>query len=432
MFCPHKSPYFWLVTQDHKLQVRTVCSRCFKCHLGKPFPFYVACKTVIKVTKKNCLVYVVMAWGLSFPSLCSVFLIPTLYSLTLTTNLYAYFSKAFDLVCHNILLTKLYKYGVHGDLLNWCRDYLTERQQRVVVKGEASDWLTVTSGVPQGSLLGPLFFIVYINNLPGVISKDSSIALYADDSKMYRVISTQEDLSTFQSDIDKISAWCKMNKMRINTKKCKIMRITRKKSPLVGEYTIEGQPLESVDVYKDLGLFTTSSLSWNQHVDKITAKANRVLGLVNRTCRDLKDIDTMNTLYCSLVRPLLEYSCETWNPHTKRNIDKLEAVQQRATRWITRSDDDYDMRLSKLKLLSLSNRRFTRDVTFFFNVINGHYDIDISNKLTFCKDRNTGYNLRKNDTQDLVPNFSRTDGFKYSFFNRVVDEWNGLPNHIRE
>ena len=82
--------------------------------------------------------------------------------------------------------------------------------------------------------------------------------------------------------------------------------------------------------------------------------------------------------------------------------------------------------------MSLSNRRFTRDVTFFLNVINGHYDIDISNKLIFCKDRNTGYNLRKNDTQDLVPNFSRTDGFKYSFFNRVVDEWNGLPNHVRE
>ena len=98
----------------------------------------------------------------------------------------------------------------------------------------------------------------------------------------------------------------------------------------------------------------------------------------------------MNTLYCSLVRPLLEYSCETWNPHTKRNIDKLEAVQRRATRWITRSDDDYGTRLSKLKLLSLSNRRFTRDVTFFFNVINGHYDI--SNKLIFCKDRNTGCN----------------------------------------
>ena len=138
--------------------------------------------------------------------------------------------------------------------------------------------------------------------------------------------------------------------------------------------------------------------------------------MVKRTCRDLQDIDTMNTLYCSLVRPLLEYSCKTWNPHTKRNIDRLEAVQRRASRWITRSDDDYDTRLSKLKLLSLSNRSFTRDAKFFFNVINAHYDIDISNKLIYCKDRNTGYNLRKNDKQDLVPNVNRTDGFKYSFF----------------
>ena len=164
---------------------------------------------------------------------------------------------------------------------------------------------------------------------------------------MYRVINTQEDLSNFQSDIDKISEWCKMNKMIMNTKKCKIMHITRKKSHLVGEYFIEGQPLESANVHKDLGLFTASDLSWNQHIDKITAKANRVLGLVKRTCGDLKDIDTKKTLYCGLVRPLLEYSCETWNPHTKRNIDKLEAVQRRATRWITLSDDDYDLRLSK-------------------------------------------------------------------------------------
>ena len=102
------------------------------------------------------------------------------------------FSKAFDLVCHDILFAKLYKYGVHVDLPNWCRHYLTERQQRVVVKGEASDWLTATSGVPQGSLLALLFFIKCINDLPGVISKDSSIALYADGSKMYGVINTQE------------------------------------------------------------------------------------------------------------------------------------------------------------------------------------------------------------------------------------------------
>ena len=243
-----------------------------------------------------------------------------------------------------------------------------------------------------------------------MISKESSIALYADNSKMYRVINTQEDL--YSCDIDKTLDRCKMNKMTINTKKCKIMRITRKKSPLGGEYNIEGQPSECVNVYKDLGLFTASDLSWNQHVDRITAKANRVLGLVKRTCRDLNDVYTTRTVYCSRVRPLLEYSFETWNPYTKRNIDKLEAVQRRATRWITRSHDDYETRLSKLKLLSLSDTRFIRDVIFMFNVINGHYETDISNNLTFCKDRSTGYNLRKNDTKDIVPDFSRTSSFK--------------------
>ena len=112
-----------------------------------------------------------------------------------------------------------------------------------------------------------------------------------------RLINTQEDLTTFQSDTDKISEWCSMNKMT--------MRITREESPLIGEYNMEGQPLESISVYKDLGLFTTCDLSWSQHVDKIT-KANRVLGLFKRTCRDLNDIDTMKTLYYyTHVRPLL-------------------------------------------------------------------------------------------------------------------------------
>ena len=117
--------------------------------------------------------------------------------------------------------------------MDWCRDYLTNSRRRVYVKGEVSDWLTVTSGMPQGSPLGPLFFIIYINDLPGVISGDSSIALYADDSKLYRAINSPEDIASLQDDLDKISDWCKESKMKVNVKKCKIMRITGKKSTLV-------------------------------------------------------------------------------------------------------------------------------------------------------------------------------------------------------
>ena len=210
------------------------------------------------------------------------------------------------------------------------------------------------------------------------------------------------------------------------------MRITRKKNPLISDYKINGQVLDSVNLYKDLGLFTNGNLSWNQHIDSITARANKVLGLLKRTCRDFKDIVTLKTLYCSLVRPLLEYACEVWNPFTKRNIDKIEAVQRRATRWISKSNDDYEARLLNLSLQTLSKRRFTRDMVFLFNLIKGHYNIDISNKLFFCKNRKVKYNLRKNDSQDLVPNHSRTNGFKYSFFNRIINEWNSIPNDIRE
>ena len=136
--------------------------------------------------------------------------------------------------------------------------------------------------------------------------------------------------------------------MMVKVKKCKIMRITRKNSPLVRDYHINIQSLDSVHIYKDLGLLTSSNLSWNSHIDSITARANKVLGLVKRTCKDFKDITTLRTLYCSIVRPLLEYSCETWNPHTRRNINRLEAIQGSTTKFILKSNEDYNTRLSLL------------------------------------------------------------------------------------
>ena len=141
----------------------------------------------------------------------------------------------------------------------------------------------------------------------------------------------------------------------------------------------------------------------------ITAKANKVLGLVKRTCRDFKDITTLRTLYCSLVRPLLEYSCKTWNPHTQRNINRIQAIQRRATKFILKSNEDYNIRLKQLNLQSIYNRRYIRNVVFLFNLMKGLYNIDISDRLLFCKERNVDYNLRKNDSLDLVSMYSRTN-----------------------
>ena len=126
-----------------------------------------------------------------------------------------------------------------------------------------------------------------------------------------------------------------------------------------------------------VGLLTNHKLSWNSHIDRISSKANKVLGLIKRSCRDLRDVSTLRTLYCTLVRSQLEYGSVVWSPFTARNITKLESVQRRATKFILKTDDDYDVRISKLNLLSLEHRRFLFDVLFFYKALNGYIDIDM-------------------------------------------------------
>ena len=129
---------------------------------------------------------------------------------------------------------------------------------------------------------------------------------------------------------------------------------------------------------------------------------------------------------------MLEYSCETWNPHTQRNINRIESIQRRATKFILKSNEDYDFRLKQLDLQSLYDRRFIRDVTFLFNLMKGHYNIDSSDKLLFYRERNVDYNLRKNYSLDLANMYSRTNSFKYSYFIRIINEWNSPPDDVKE
>ena len=186
---------------------------------------------------------------------------------------------------------------------------------------------------------------------------------------MFRVIDCDEDLIYFQEDLDKLHHWSQHNQMDFNTKKCKIMRITRKQAPFTNSVHMNDTILEEVKEFKDLGILTNSSLSWNSHTDMITAKANKMLGLRKRTCKDLKDTATLKTFYCSLVRSNLEYCSVVWSPFTNRNIDKLEKIQCRATKFILKCNEPY-VCLSKLKLLTLEQKRFLSDVTFLFKALN--------------------------------------------------------------
>ena len=155
-----------------------------------------------------------------------------------------------------------------------------------------------------------------------------------------------------------------------------------------------------------------------------------MLGLIKRTCKSLNDPKILHTLYCSLVRSNLEYCLVVWSPYTKRNTDKLERVQRRATKLILKSDDPYDIRLKKLNFMSLEKRRSLADVTFLYKVVNGNIDIDISKIIDFHSEADR-FSLRAKDSLTLKKKYARTNVLKYSFLHRITDQWNQLPLDIR-
>jgi hypothetical protein len=183
-------------------------------------------------------------------------------------------SKAFDKVSHHLLLSKLQSYGISGSLLKWFKSYLCDRQQRVVLDGVYSDWLPVLSGVPQGSILGPLLFLVYVNDMPNYVQGDSKLALFADDSKLYKVIKSEPCKESFQDDIDRIHRWSIDSKMSFNASKCKVLNMSKKRSKTTDyQCHLGNQVLHNAAHTKDLGVTVSSDLTWNKHIDDMCAKA---------------------------------------------------------------------------------------------------------------------------------------------------------------
>ena len=190
--------------------------------------------------------------------------------------IYLDFAKVFGTVDQNVLLPKLKAYRVSGQLLTWFTNYLSGQLQRDVIDGTTSQWAPVTSGVPQGSLLGPLLFIIFINDLPDAAIGDVFTSLYADDTKIYRNINTIDDCMSMLKTLTNMHTWTRHNNIRFNASKCKALTITRKKSPLDFIYKLDNLELERVSTEKDVGVNITNSLTWNTHIHAITAKANKL------------------------------------------------------------------------------------------------------------------------------------------------------------
>ena len=169
-------------------------------------------------------------------------------------------------------------------------------------------------GVPQGSILGPLLFTLFINGLPDEAADGVKTALYADDTKLYRNVSSSEHCDLIQVTLSNIHYWSQRNNIRFNTSKCKALTVTRKKTAIVFDYTLDGSTLTRVSEEKDLGVIITSTLSWDSHIHTITAKANKLLGLLKRTCTLLRDVSVRRSLYLSLVKSQLCYATQVWSP----------------------------------------------------------------------------------------------------------------------
>ena len=275
---------------------------------------------------------------------------------------YLDFRKAFDLVSHEHLIYKLTKYGIKGKILNWIKDYLSNRKQRVVIRGTPSSWRDVTSGVPQGSVLGPILFLIFINDLPTELL--SKLSLFADDSKLFsRIIVNGKNSSNggtegggrLQGDLDRVVEWAKKWKMEFNVDKCKIMHLGYNNPR--GEYSMGDRKLEVTEGERDLGVLIDRELEFGKHIKAIVGKANSILGLIRVSFACMNKTMFLN-LYPALVRPLLEYCVQVWSPYKKKHIKLLEGVQRRATKLVPQiSEMTYEDRLKALGLTKLVDRR---------------------------------------------------------------------------
>lgn len=341
--------------------------------------------------------------------------------------IYTDFSKAFDKVNHNVLMSKLEYYGMSGSLLDWLNDYLTERKQTVRVKNIISNEILVTSGVPQGSHLGPLLFNLFINDIKNCFSF-GKILLFADDLKVFSKIRSEKDALRMQADLDILDNWCVANGMMLNINKCHTMRFYRNRVPIIFNYQINSRALDEVQEIKDLGVLLDPTLSFQPHISAITNKALKLLGFVKRTTSDFSNIETLRILYCSLVRPHLEYCSSVWSPHYNTYVQKIESVQHKFLRHLAfRLNiflDDYSVLESFLNLSSLAIRRQHKGLILLFNVINSKCNCpELLSKINFyIPPRNT-----RQVTTFYVP-FFRTNYAYNSCLPRILRLANQLES----
>ena len=297
------------------------------------------------------------------------------------------FSKAFDTIPHGHLLGKMEFYGIQGPLLKWTASFLKTRSQSVLVEGKYSKPAKVLSGVPQGTVLGPLLFLIHINNLTSVVT--SQVRLFADDCLMYRPVHSLAD----QLDLLALEHWGDAWGMRFNAAKCQIMHVYRGQG-LVNFYTLCGQVLSVVEEAKNLGVLISDDLSWSPHISSITGKAASTLGFLRRNLKKCP-AQLKERAYIAFVRSTLDYASPIWDPFLKRDINNLEKINRRAARFVT---GDYHPIFSVYSMLrclgwsDLKDRRRDTRLALLFKIVNGDVAVSADDLQLEPADRRTRSN----------------------------------------
>ena len=354
-----------------------------------------------------------------------------------TDAIYTDYSSAFTSVNHILLLHKLrHSFNITGHALSWVKSYLDERTQRVVLNGKHSGWTPVQSGVPEGSILGPILFACYIADIPQHMK--TNCIMYADDVKLFHRIQCHDDVKELQADLDRLLHWSNVWRLKLNPTKCMSISFTLRTSPVLSSYILDGHELERCDRIRDLGVLLDSKLTFAHHIDTTMAKANKMLGLLMRSMQMAHrprgrnfDHTAVMCAFNAHVRSVLEYACVIWSGAAVSHLARLERLQHRFLMWLaanTRANCpslDYNSLLLHFNTMSIKSRFVQADVMFLCGVLNNRFDCDHLVPMFGL----TVPGRRSRHTGLLHEPFARVNVVKSSLFTRLPRSCNALLHH---
>ena len=343
------------------------------------------------------------------------------------------FSKAFDVVPHERLLLKLDYYGIR-ELKPWFRDFLSGRTQTVVVEGQKSREVEVTSGVPQGTVIGPLCFLIFINDLPLEVY-NSFTGIFADDTLLAKQINSASDSIQLQEDLTRLEKWTETWGMKFNAGKCEVMSVTNKRSPFKNKYWLDGVCLQEKKKLKYLGLTIDNKISFSEHIEEKAKSSTTVLNMIRRNLY-FAPSEVKAKAYMATVRPILEYGAVCWSPVSDKHKKTIETVQNNAAKFVRNyypkkgHYDEYSISnvVKELGWTSLEERRNRARCTMVYKILNNELILppDMLTRKTHTRPTRSCSTVLVGVENELKVPSNRTINSGNTFFYQAPHLWNTI------